>query len=118
MSKRNKIIVGIVALVGLFLVFSVVNGLFFSTTKDAHPPCDQLPTLDEVKTSLDNNEAFIQEIESQGTDIVVEAANICEKEPNKGLVVVSYHTKEDHDNISKLLTKREGFGVPIYLEKK
>ncbi|KYC65191.1 hypothetical protein B4100_2257 [Heyndrickxia coagulans] len=41
----------------------------------------------------------------------------CSKDQNRGLVMVKYGTKTERKAIDDLLSRRNGFGVPVYLVK-
>lgn len=113
-SKLIVVVVGLLLIIGLLMW---LMGLF-SVSKDAHPPCDQLPTVAEVSTALTSNQAFIEDIELLGEKIIVELGQPCMDDQEKGLVIVSYKKKSDRAAIVDYLSDSEGIGVPVHLVKR
>ncbi|WP_163117124.1 hypothetical protein [Bacillus subtilis] len=118
MKSTTKIIIGVV--VGLLLVVGVVaflNG-WITGSRDTHPPCDQLPNVTEANEALAKNQDLVEEIKALGDGITVKVGKPCSDDQNRGLVLVSYDSKSEHDAISDLLSQRDGFGVPVHLVKR
>ncbi|MBU5268237.1 hypothetical protein [Virgibacillus proomii] len=118
MKSSTKIIIGIV--VGLLLVVGAVallNG-WIPVSKDTHPPCDQLPTVAEVTEALASHQGLAEEIKALDDNITVEVGKPCPDDQNRGLVMVSYGSKSERDAIADLLSRRDGFGVPVHLVKR
>ncbi len=119
MKSNLKIIIGGVAVLLLIVgAFALLNGWIPVSSKDTHPPCEQLPTIAEATEALETNQSFAKEIEGLGDGIVVEAGQPCSNGQDRGLVMVSYDSKSERDAIRNLLTNSEGFGVPVYLVKR
>lgn len=119
MKTTSKIIISVI--VGLLLLLggiAFINGWITASPKDTHPPCDQLPTVAEATTSLDNHKNFAKEIEKLGDGIKVEVGKPCPDDRERGLVLVRYDSKSERDAISNLLSRSEGFGVPVHLVKR
>lgn len=119
MKSTSKIIISVI--VGLLLLggaFALINGWITASPKDTHPPCDQLPTIAEATTALDNHESFAKEIEKLGDGIKVEVGKPCPDDQERGLVLVRYDSKSERDAINNLLSRSEGFGVPVHLVKR
>ena len=118
MKSSTKIIIGIV--VGLLLVVGAVallNG-WIPVSRDTHPPCDQLPTVAEVTEALASRQGLAEEIKALDDNITVEVGKPCPDDQNRGLVMVSYGSKSERDAIADLLSRRDGFGVPVHLVKR
>lgn len=117
MKSSYKII--IVVVVGLLLVGGVLllNG-WFSGSKDTHPPCEQLPSVDEAADALDNHQDLSEEIEALGDGITVEVGLPCSDDQSRGLVMVKYNSKAERNAIDGLLSQSNGFGVPVHLVKR
>ncbi|WP_100331036.1 hypothetical protein [Bacillus xiapuensis] len=119
MKSTSKMIISVV--VGLLLsggAYAYLNGWITASPKDTHPPCGQLPSVSEAAVALENHERFAKEIEKLGDGVKVEVVKPCPDHQDRGLVQVSYNSKSEHDAISKLLTRNEGFGVPVHLVKR
>lgn len=108
------VIVGSILLVGSILY---LKGYIF-IEKDAHPPCDMLPSVAKVNDALASNQDFIEEIKLLGDDIVVEPGQPCIDDPDRGLALVRYNSKSERNSIAEYLGKGEGIGVPVHLEKR
>lgn len=119
MKSTTKIMISV--MVGLLLLagaLTFINGWITLSPKDTHPPCDQLPTVAEATAALDNHENFAKEIEKLGDGIKVEVGKPCPDDQERGLVLVKYDLKSERDAINDLLSRSEGFGVPIHLVKR
>ncbi|AST90137.1 MULTISPECIES: hypothetical protein [Sutcliffiella] len=117
MKSSSKIMIGVVFLLLVVLAFALLNG-WFPVSRDTHPPCEQLPTTAEATSALASNESLAEEIKALGDGITVEVGKPCNDDQERGLVLVSYSTKSERDAISDLLSRREGFGVPVHLVKR
>lgn len=124
MKSTNKLlkVIGIVtALLLVIGIFVYLNGWIPLSPKDDHPPCDQLPTVSEVSESLENNQALAEEIQKLGNEITVEVGKPCKDDRNRGLIMITYGTKEEREKIGDFLSQLseiDGFGVPVYLVKR
>lgn len=67
---------------------------------------------------LSRHQDLVEEIKALGDDITVEVGKPCPDDENRGLVIVSYGSRSEHDAISDLLSRRDGFGVPVHLVKR
>jgi len=112
----KNIIVAVIILLIVSGFYMLLNG-FFSRVKDTHPPCDQLPTVEEANVALVEHEIFVKEIEALGEYIEVKVGQPCADDKSRGLIKVNYKTKSERDAIQDLLSHSEGLGVPVYLEK-
>lgn len=118
MKSTTKIIIGVV--IGLLLAVGTIaflNG-WITVSRDTHPPCDQLPNVTEADAALSRHQDLVEEIKALGDDITVEVGKPCPDDENRGLVMVSYGSRFEHDAISDLLSRRDGFGVPVHLVKR
>ncbi|MGN1400421.1 MAG: hypothetical protein ACI4XL_02865 [Bacillus sp. (in: firmicutes)] len=114
----KKIIAIAVALLLVGGSVAYLNGWITLSSKDTHPPCEQLPTVAEAALALENNQDLAEEIKALGDGIAVEVGEVCPDNQDRGLIKVSYATKSEHNSIADLLSRREGFGVPVHLEKR
>ncbi|MCR6108017.1 hypothetical protein HXA34_17125 [Salipaludibacillus agaradhaerens] len=116
MKFSYKIIIAVVLLlvVGAFLY---VNG-WFSGSKDTHPPCDQLPNIAKANEALDENKDLAKKLKELDEGITVEVGTPCSDDQNRGLIIVTYDSKEERNSIDDLLRSSNGFGVPVYLVKR
>ena len=113
---NKKIIIGVV--VGLLVVgFALLNGLF-SSSRDTHPPYDQLPTVVEATAALAEHQDLAEEIKALGDGISVEVGKPFPDHPDRGLIMVSYRSRSERNAIRDLLGQREGFGVPVHIVKR
>lgn len=117
MKLRNKIsiVVGLLFVAG---ISAYLLGFIPVPNKDAHPPCEKLPNLEEAKKALSEQDVLSNDIKNLGEDITVEAENPCSADQSKGLVVVKYDSRKEREAISELLSNSNGFGVPVYLVKR
>ncbi|GIN86166.1 hypothetical protein J6TS2_25520 [Heyndrickxia sporothermodurans] len=118
MKSATKIIIGIV--VGLLLVVGAVallNG-WIPVSRDTHPSCDQLPTVAEATAALASHQGLAKEVKALGDGIAVEVGTPCPDDQDRGLVMVSYGSRSERDAITDLLSRRDGFGVPVHLVKR
>ena len=119
MKSTSKIIISvIVSLLLLGGAFAYINGWITASPKDTHPPCDELPSVAEATVALEIHENFVKEIEKLGDGIKVEVGKPCPDDLDRGLVQVSYNSKSERNSINNLLTRSEGFGVPVHLVKR
>ncbi|MBB4826116.1 hypothetical protein HNO89_003353 [Sporosarcina luteola] len=119
MKSTSKMMISMI--VGLLLLGGVcvfITGSFMRSVKDTHPPCDQLPSVADATVALENHKDLIKKIENLGGGIQVEIGKPCPDDQNRGLVQVSYETKLERDSVDELLTRSEGFGVPVHLVKR
>lgn len=108
-------IAGLLLLVG---AFAFINGWITALPNDTHPPCNQLPTVAEASAALDNHKNIAKEMENLGDGIKVEVGKPCSDDLERGLILVSYDSKSERDAINNLLSRSEGFGVPVHLVKR
>lgn len=115
--KLTYKIIGIVAVLLLVAgAVALLNG-WVPVTRDTHPPCDQLPTVAEATAALASHQGLAEEIIALGDGITVEVGKPC-PDQDRGLILVSYGTRSERDAIAGLLSRSEGFGVPVYLVKR
>lgn len=113
---NKKIIIGVV--VGLLLVGAAHLNGFFPSSRDTHPPYDQLPTVAEATEALAGHQDLAEEIKALGNGIEVEVNKPCLDDPDRALIKVSYGSRSERNAIADLLSRREGFGVPVHLVKR
>src|SRR5690625_6964265 len=109
-SVYKRVIVVIVGLLLILVVFALLNG-WFSVSKDTHPPCDQLPGIEEATEALANHQDFVEEITTLGDHIEVKVGKPCGDDRNRGLVKVIYSSKSVSDSVSDLIKCSEGIWV-------
>lgn len=90
-------------------------GGVWPSSGDTHPPCEQLPTAATVGAALDRNPDLAAELESLGRGVAVGVGRPCGGGADRALVEVRYGTDGEHDAVADLLTRRDGFGVPVSL---
>jgi len=117
MKSGTKIIIGVVGLLLVVGAVALLNG-WIPVSRDTHPPCDQLPTVAEVNAALTSHQDLAEEIKALSNDITVEVGKPCSDDQDRGLVMVSYGSKSERDAIADLLSRRDGFGVPVHLVKR
>lgn len=117
MKSSTKAILVVVTLLLIFGAFALLNG-WFSGSKSAHPPCDQLPSLERVTKELANHQDLAEKIKALGDDITVEVGQPCSDDQDRGLIMISYGSKSERNAIDNLLSRSEGFGAPAYLVKR
>ncbi|MDA7028536.1 hypothetical protein PJ311_18520 [Bacillus sp. CLL-7-23] len=118
MKSSSKIMIGVV--VGLLLVVgaaALLNG-WIPLSRDTHPSCDKLPTVAEANAALTRHQDLAEEIKSLGDSIDIEVGKPCPDDQNRGLIMVRYGSKSERNTISDLLSRRNGFGVPVHLVKR
>ena len=71
-------------------------------SRDTHPPCDQLPNVTEANAALSRHQDLVEEIKALGDDITVEVGKPCPDDENRGLVMVSYGSRSEHDSRKRL----------------
>jgi len=118
MSTVTKIALGVVVLAAIGAGGAAVFGGAFSTTKDDHPPCEELPTRAQADAALTKNRALATDIEALGKGISVGVGTPCPKGQDRALIQVTYKSDSEHEAIGDLLVRRDGFGVPVYLVEK
>ncbi|WP_051196468.1 hypothetical protein [Jonesia quinghaiensis] len=96
------------------LALTLINGAF-ATRTFTHPPCNELPPVETVKTALLTHAEFAETIEAQGQGIRVAVGTPCMSPQEVGLIQVSYATDAELDAVDELLTQSNGFGVPVHL---
>lgn len=100
--------------VGVMIVF---QWGVFTKEKHVHPPCEQLPQVEEVNDAIVKHERAIEKIESLSENIHVHIGRPCAKDPNRGLLLINYHSSQEREKVDQFIRKYEGFGVPVYVEK-
>ena len=119
MKLNSKKTIGLIL---MFLLLGVavllLSGVLPLTSKNTHPPCEKLPSVEEAIQALENNKDFTREIESLGSSILVEVEQPCTDDQKRALIQVTYQSKSEEKAIRHLITKSEGFGVPIHLVKR
>lgn len=118
MKLVSKIVIGGVAALLLGVAALVLFGGMFSTSSDAHPPCDQLPTVAEATAGLASNPGLADEIKALGDGIAVEVGKPCSDRQDRALITVTYDSESEREAIGGLLARRDGFGVPVHLVKR
>ncbi|MCS6711597.1 hypothetical protein JSY14_05990 [Brachybacterium sp. EF45031] len=120
-SKRNRTatvtILGLIVVAGVLGAAALFGGLF-PRSATTHPPCDELPTSQEVDAALAAHSELAEQLTAQGTEITVQVANPCTDAPDAALIQVNYATDQERTKIDQVLTNADGFGVPVYVVKK
>jgi hypothetical protein len=77
-------------------------------------------TVAEATAALAGHQDLAEEIKALGDGIEVEVGKPCPGNQDRGLIMVSYGSRErsERDAIADLLSRREGLGAPVYLVKR
>jgi hypothetical protein len=113
-----KIAIGAVAVVLISAGAAVGLGGVLPSSSDTHPPCEELPTVAEATAGLAANQALADDIEALGDGISVRVGMPCPDGQDRALIEVTYRSKSEREAIGRLLTHRDGFGVPVHLVKR
>jgi hypothetical protein len=117
-SLKSKVVIGVAAALLVAGIGAVLLYGLIPTSGDAHPPCDQLPTVAEATSGLAGNPGLADEIEGVGDGVAVEVGKPCSEGEDRALVKVTYESDSERDAIRDLLMRGDGFGVPVYLEER
>lgn len=118
MTLVSKIVIGAVAVAVIGAGGAAVLSGVFPTSKDTHPPCEELPTRTEADAALTGNQALAADIEALGDGISVVVGTPCPEGQDRALIQVTYGSGSEHEAIGDLLRHRDGFGVPVHLVEK
>lgn len=117
MSSTLKIVVVAGALFAVVATGAFLGGVV-PVDRNVHPPCDELPSVDEAAEGLAGDPAFAEEIEALGDGITVAVGRPCPEDPDRGLILVTYGSRSERDAIREMLGHRDGVGVPLHLERR
>lgn len=115
MKFRLVIVVGACAVLLVGVAALAVLGGVFVTSRDTHPPCEELPTRAEAAAGLARHRALADEIEALGKGVSVRVGTPCSDGQDRALIEVTYGSDAQRDAIRDLLARRDGFGVPVHL---
>lgn len=103
----------------LAVVLAIVFGVIPPRTSPdvARPPCDQLPRRTDVAQALDSHRGLVAQLEAIGEKVHVTNEAPCGGQPDKALVMISYHSEDERQSIDRILTTQNGFGVPAQLKR-
>ncbi len=118
MKLKSKVVIGVAVAAIVVGMGAVVLYGVIPTSNDAHPPCDQLPTVAEATSGLAANRGLAEEIEGVGDGVTVEVGKPCSDGEDRGLVKVTYESSSERDAIRDVLMRGDGFGVPVQLEER
>lgn len=116
LTFKKTISISIILLLGVAL--ALINGWLPISSKNTHPPYDQLPSVAEVTEALAKHRSFAKEIESLGENIQVEVGLPYSDGQDRALIQIKYKSKSEEEAIRNLIEISEGFGVPIHLVKR
>ena len=124
MVKRPKYRRGIIVALAVMIVGGlaagaiVLGGIFPLGGGNTHPPCEQLPTAAQSRDALEGNPRLVSQLKEAGSGVAVRVESPgCDNE-NQALIDVTYSTEEEHDHIDAVLTRSDGFGVPVYVHER
>lgn len=117
MRRTSRIAVGAAAAAAIAVGAAVVLGVGLPTTRDTHPPCEQLPTIAAATAALARNQPLADDIEALGDGISVRVGTPCPAGQDRALIEVAYRQRSQRDAIASLLARRDGFGVPVHLSR-
>jgi len=106
------------ALVVVGAAVVVVTGVF-STTTTTHPPCDELPTRQQVATALAAHRDLADRLESLGPGVSVAVGSPCGGGlADRALVDVRYASADERRAIDRALTEADGFDAPVAVSER
>lgn len=118
MKIPGKILIGsigaVVVIAGGAILFAGIGSSLFRQ-KQAHPPCDQLPTKQHVAHAIDSHFRLVRRLEKIGDEVTVDIGTPCVDQPGKAVVTVHYSTGTQKHAINKILGTSNGFGAPAIL---
>ena len=117
---KRPIVMTLLAAVAVLLVgVAVLSGAIRvpGSSDDAHPPCDQLPQQEQAAHAVAVHADLVARIKAVGAGVKVEPTRPCQDQPDKGLVTITDGTSAERDSVKTILTKTDGFGVPVQLGK-
>lgn len=115
-TTRHALII-VLGLITVGVVVAVVllgSGGFFGNTS-THPPCDQLPTSAQVEKALQDHPDLAGQLRALDPEVQVGVGRPCTIPADAALVQVSYRTGDQERAIQELLSRANGFGVPVHL---
>ncbi|MBT1618123.1 hypothetical protein KK090_02525 [Curtobacterium flaccumfaciens pv. poinsettiae] len=104
---------GTLALAAAAFGAATVLGVLPFGNSDEHPPCDQLPQKSEVQSAIESHADLVDTLQRQGDDVSVSIGTPCSSPAAAALVQVSYGNSDERSKIETVLTKADGFGVPV-----
>ncbi|MEU4806237.1 hypothetical protein [Actinosynnema sp. NPDC023587] len=110
----SKIVIGVVAVLVVGGGVAAAAYGFGSSSTDAHPPCEQLPSPAEASAGLAGNQRLADEIKGVGGEVAVNVGTPCD-DPNRALIQVDYGSSDEREAVRRLLAAGTGFGVPVHL---
>jgi len=118
-SRRGTIVALVVAIVGGLAAGAIVlGGIFPLGGGNTHPPCDQLPTKAHARHALEGNPGLVTRLSEAGSGVAVGVDSPGCDNGNQALIDVTYSTDEERDRIDAVLTRSDGFGVPVYVHER
>ncbi|KZM57208.1 MAG: hypothetical protein C6W58_10450 [Bacillaceae bacterium] len=118
MKTTYKRVISVIMMILITVAFVLIMVGYPMPSKNAHPPCEQLPSVQEVAKALDDHQDFVKKIENIGKNIQVEVGQPCSDDSDRALIEVTYDSKDEEESIRELIKNSEGLGVPIYLVKR
>jgi hypothetical protein len=112
---KTKFIVIIVAIV---LLVTVGSGIYrfikgaYSSCGDysfIEPPCEQLPSISEVKRVLDANRIEVNKLKKISPNVFLSVREPCQ---GKGLIIISHPSEDECASIRKVLSNNKFLGLP------
>ncbi len=121
MTVGRRTLVGAVlavALVGLVAALVLSGAGWLNPSRSStHPPCEQLPSANAVDAALRDHADLSRAITDVSPDVHVSVGRPCAGLDDAALVQVSFRTSEQRHAIEDVLSRTEGFGVPVHLVK-
>lgn len=77
------------------------------------PPCDRLPQRTQVESALAEHADLVRALEATGSGVGVRAGRPCADDPDRSLVTVTWSSGAEREAVDRLLTRSDGFGVPV-----
>jgi len=117
-SRRGIIVAVAVIVCGLAAGAIVLGGILPLGGGNTHPPCDQLPSAAQARDALEDNPGLVSQLRDAGSGVSVGVDSPGCDNGNQALIDVTYSTGEERDHIDAVLTRSDGFGVPVYVHER
>lgn len=119
---RPQVLLGLGLAAAVLLVLALARGLVplsvpgMRTT--AHPPCAQLPSDAAVERAIHTHHATVRRLVAIGADVSVRADQPCDgAERDRAVLRIGYRYDRSGSAVRDVITRADGFGVPVVIER-